>query len=129
MFRNAIMPLRMVSHEETRDVYKYDESTRKKIEGSQVKKTRCLFIRTVDKGWGNLNPDGTYPNCHAVVVDLPESIFSQIDPKCEYECACDISEDKFKTTITLRKIKIDSNIYDIKAEDVVSVGDTAPDED
>ena len=124
MIRNAVMPLKMVSHEETRDVYKYENN--KKVEGSQIKKTRCLFIRTVDKGWGTLNPDGTYPNCHAVVVDLPESIFSQIDPKREYECACDITEDNFKTTISLKKIKINNSIFDIKAEDVVSVGDSVP---
>ena len=38
MFRNAVMPLKMVSHEETRDVYKYENN--KKVEGSQIKKTR-----------------------------------------------------------------------------------------
>ena len=118
------MPLKLVSHEEVRDVYKYENG--KKIEDSKVQKVRCLFIRTVDRGWGSLNEDGTFPYCHAVVVDLPLALFSQINPKQEYECACDISEDNFhRSSISLKKIKIGSTIYDVKVEDAVSIAETA----
>ena len=124
MFRNSIMPLKLVSHEEVRDVYKYENN--KRVEESKTQKVRCLFIRTVDRGWGSLNDDGTYPYCHAVVVDLPYALFSQIDPKQEYECACDISEDNFhRSSISLKKIKIKGAIYDIKVEDAASVAETA----
>ena len=124
MFRNSVMSLKMVSHEEVRDVYKYDGN--KRIEDSKVQKVRCLFIRTVDRGWGILNDDGTFLYCHATVVDLPFGLFSQIDPKQEYECACDISEDNFhRSSISLIKIKIKGGIYDIKAEDAASVVETS----
>ncbi len=119
-FRNAVTPLKMVSHEEPRKVYKYEGD--KKIEGSEVVKIRCLFIRTYDVSWDNLNDDGTYPYCHACTVDLTENIFKLIQPGVDYLFACDISEDKYhRSSITPRKIRLGDQVFDLKTEDVLTI--------